>query len=60
MHQQLMFKSKNKKIMYTPVKHQFCNEKWGSSWVQGSKLHGHVCIMFHKNVCLKYLIMILL
>ena len=37
-----MFKSKNKKIMYTPVNPSFTIYKWG---VRGSSLHGHVFVI---------------
>ena len=40
---QSMFKSKNKKIVYTPVNPNITIWKWG---VRGSSLHGHVSMMF--------------
>ena len=42
-----MFKSKNKKLMYTPVNPSFTILKWG---VRGSSFHRHVIMMI--EICL--------
>ena len=41
-----MFKSKNKKKMYTPVNPIFTLLKWG---VRGYKSHGHVILMINRR-----------
>ena len=41
-----MFKSKNKKIRYTPVNPKFTILKWG---VRGYSLYGLVCMMIQDS-----------